>query len=99
MRLYTNQEQTEILERLKFPESDSRKEDAPNINPSTNYAYSVGELFSFLDNIPTPGKIDIVRKAKGWEITIGNDAWAVYAAELVDALFMACLRLKEFELL
>lgn len=99
MRQYTNQNQTEILEKLGFPESNSHKEDAPNCDPSVNYAYSIEELISFLDVLPSCGEISIVRANGNWRVAVGKSAWGVCAPELIDVLFMACLRLKEFELI
>lgn len=102
MRQYTNESQTAKLIELGFEKPKNIVEG--KLYSDTHFAYSIGELLSFL-----PPKIWDDYAQIYWELCIDWDiignVWRVvyfhkalmrcYGKELIDALFDMVLRLKE----
>ena len=104
MKQYTNQDQTAKLIELGFPESETSRDYDLYIDKSlVNCAYSIGELIEFL---PTSFSkkdkyfhLDIFPARSGWFIlyaTYNKEEYhRNFKRELIDALFCACVTLKE----
>ena len=99
MKLYTNQDQTAKLIELGFPESETSRNYDLDVDKSlVNCAYSIGELIEFLPRwIKFKGGIEMVAERDGWLVMHGHDPFDPYCknAELIDALFEYCVKLKE----
>lgn len=104
MKQYTNQDQTAKLIELGFPkpkhsssvEEFDGKGWAGHVRVTFNY--SIGELIEFLPRrIKVRGGLEIVAESDGWLVMHGHDPFDPYCknAELIDALFEYCVKLKE----
>lgn len=98
MKQYTNQDQTAKLIELGFPESETSRDYDLDVDKSlVNCAYSIGELIDFLPRQTTYMGLEIVAESDGWLVMHGHDPFDPYCknAELIDALFEYCVKLKE----
>lgn len=98
MKQYTNQDQTAKLIELGFPESETSRDYDLDVDKSlVNCAYSIGELIEFLPRwIKFKGGLEIVAESDGWLVMHGHDPFDPYCknAELIDALYEYCVKLK-----
>lgn len=97
MRQYTNKEQTQHLIELGFPEpkiiANTEVEELPSgiTHLFTRYDYSIGELISFLVNPIIEGQPD------AWIVNYDSGIKHLppfIEDELIDALYKACVELK-----
>ena len=87
MKQYTTSEQTTKLIELGFekPNNEVKAEQAGDY-AWYNPAYSIGELIE---------KLPLYRIEFDTEIFVDTPKGGFYATELIDALFEACVKLKE----
>ena len=104
MKQYTDKDQTAKLIELGFPrpkhsssvEEFDGKGWAGHVR--VTFDYSIGELIQFLPRWIKPrGGLEIVAESDGWLVMHGHDPFDPYCknAELIDALFEYCVKLKE----
>ena len=100
MKQYTDQEQTKHLITLGFPKPAS---DVTNYITTEKYviktyAYSIGELLSFLEEyVDDPSEELLVWKdTVFWYVRLSSDSvGACYDSELINALYKYIVELKE----
>ena len=96
MKQYTNKEQTQQLIKLGFPNPKS------NVDILGKYiieafAYSIGELIEFLPKeLKYSGKLCVDYIGNLWQVTYDEDFERKINQdeELIDALYDACVKLK-----
>ncbi len=96
MKQYLDKEQTAKLIELGFPKPNSICLSSGN-DVMVRGAYSIGELIGLLPRwIKFKGGIEMVAERDGWLVMHGHDPFDPYCknAELIDALFEYCVKLK-----
>ena len=99
MKQYTNKEQTQHLIELGFPAPHSIL-DPYSYEHDYEYAYSIGELLSFLDKyVDDPSEELLVWKdTVFWYVRLSSDSvGAGYDEVLINALYKYIVELKEEE--
>ena len=103
MRQYTNKDQTQHLIELGFPEPQTviNEYKVLELNPYSpvefEYAYSIGELIEFLPKeLKYSGKLCVDYIGNLWQVTYDEDFEREINQdeELIDALYDACVELK-----
>ena len=94
MKQYTNKEQTQHLIKLGFPRPKS------NVDILGKYyieafAYSIGELIEFLPKKEWAIYAPIEHVEMFYEVSVDELECGKYRIELIDALYDACVELKE----
>lgn len=103
MKQHTNKEQTQHLIELGFPRPESISEvnyydEAYTTETEFEYAYSIGELLSFLEEyVDDPSEELLVWKDTiFWYVRLSSDnVEAGYDPELINALYKYIVELKE----
>lgn len=99
MKQFTNKEQTQHLIELGFPRPDSISEvnyydEAYTTETEFEYAYSIGELIEFLPKTEWAIYAPIKHVERFYEVSVDELEKGHYRVELIDALYDACVELK-----
>ena len=102
MKQYTSKDQTAKLIELGFPEPSPKYIHIGGISYDSNHNYSIGELIEFLcPHFQTTNYKLTLQKVQelSWDVEVEdvnyNDLDYQTKQELIDALFCACVTLKE----
>ena len=102
MKQYTSKDQTAKLIELGFPEPSPKYIHIGGVSYDSNHNYSIGELIEFLcPHFQTTNYKLTLQKVQelSWNLEVEdvnyNDLDYQTKQELVDALFCACVTLKE----
>lgn len=102
MKQYTDKDQTAKLIELGFPEPSPKYIHIGGVSYDSNHNYSIGELIEFLPKRVGDAQVDFFAGLGKWFVRY-EDRHEVppiivkhwHSRELIDALFCACVTLKE----
>ena len=105
MKQYTNKEQTQHLIELGFPRPDTISEvnyydEAYTTETEFEYAYSIGELISFLESYVEDATDELLiwKDSIFWHTRLTSDnVGSGCDVELINALYNYLVELKEYE--